>query len=199
MLLVAVILLPPLAIATPPAGSVGKDEGLKAWQRIEMVVMHARCANCHVGSDNIPMWTVAGEIETRPHGMNINADASRIGAQGIRCATCHVTSTAPNTVAHAPPHAGIPWQLAPVEFVWFGKAGAEICRQLRDPKHNGGRDTAGLIAHLRHDAEQHGFIPLAWKPGGGRSTPPGSFEDHVKDVATWGAAGQPCPLDADLK
>jgi hypothetical protein len=39
----------------------------------------------------------------------------------------------------------------------------------------------------------NGFIPRGWAPGEGRSTPPGTFEDHVKDMARWGAAGQPCP------
>jgi hypothetical protein len=38
-----------------------------------------------------------------------------------------------------------------------------------------------------------GFIPRAWAPGAGRSIPPGTFEGHVRDVALWGAAGQPCP------
>ena len=178
-----------------PAGTVSREEGLTAWRRIEAVVMHPRCVNCHVGPDNTPMWTIAGETGTRPHGMNINGGASRSGARELPCGTCHTTSTASNTVAHAPPHAGIPWQLAPVDFVWFGKSGGEICRQMRDPKHNGGRDARGLIAHLQHDAAQHGFIPWAWNPGGGRSTPPGTFDDHVRDVATWGAAGQPCPAD----
>jgi len=174
-------------------GSVSKDEGLEAWKRIQAVVTHPRCANCHVGPDNIPMWTIVGENKSRPHGMNISADTSRIGAQELPCGTCHMTSTAPNTVAHAPPHAGIPWQLAPVAFAWYGKTGAEICRQLRDPKRNGGRDAAGLVQHLLLDAAQHGFIPWGWNPGGGRSPAPGSFEDHVRDVETWGAAGQPCP------
>jgi len=36
------------------------------------------------------------------------------------------------TTPHAPPHAGIPWQLAPADFVWYGTTGAEICQQLRD-------------------------------------------------------------------
>jgi hypothetical protein len=202
--LIAVTLLPPLAISDPlasktsggmpPPGGVSKDEGLGAWKRIEAVVTHPRCANCHVGPDNTPMWTIVGETRSRPHGMNITADASRGGAQELPCGTCHTTSTAPNT-AHAPPHAGIPWQLAPADFVWFGKTGGEICRQMRDPKRNGGRDAAGLLTHLEHDAAQHGFIPWAWSPGGGRSTPPGTFEDHVRDVAAWGAAGQPCPDD----
>lgn len=36
-----------------------------------------------------------------------------------------------------PLRAGIDWQLAPVDFIWFGKSGAEICAQLKDPKRNG--------------------------------------------------------------
>jgi hypothetical protein len=206
-LLIALLLAPSAAIPVvmslaadvtqtsemPAAGSIGKAEGLAAWKRVETVLTHPRCANCHVGPDNIPIWTVTGESKSRPHGMNIHAGDSRIGAETIACSTCHMTSTAPNTLAHAPPHVGLDWQLAPVDFVWYGKSGAEICAQLKDPKRNGGRDAAGLVEHLRHDAEVNGFIPWAWQPGGGRETPPGTFEDHVKDVAMWGAAGQPCP------
>ncbi|RDK11352.1 hypothetical protein DN412_05885 [Cupriavidus lacunae] len=177
----------------PLPGSVSKDDGLKAWQRIQAVITHPRCANCHVGADNVPRWNVVGESKTRLHGMDINAGFGRAGIPGQTCTTCHVTSTAPNDVPHAPPHVGIPWQLAPVQFQWFGKSGAEICQQLRDPRRNGGRDAAGLVEHLRHDALMHGFIPWGWNPGGGRDTPPGTFDSHVKDVAMWGAAGQPCP------
>ncbi len=32
----------------------------------------------------------------------------------------------------------------------------------------------------------NGFIPRAWAPGAGRSTPPGTFEDHVKDSGSVG-------------
>ena len=84
--------------------------------------------------------------------MNIHGGESRIGAETIPCSTCHITSTAPNDPAPAPLRAGIDWQLAPVEFIWFGKSGAEICSQLKDPERNGGRDAAGLLEHLRHDA-----------------------------------------------
>jgi hypothetical protein len=175
------------------AGSVGRAEGLQAWNRIEAVITHPRCANCHVDAKAVPLWTPAGEGKSRVHGMNINGGESRIGAELIPCATCHVTSALPNDPAPAPPHAGIDWQLAPVEFLWIGKTGAEICAQLRDPERNGGRDAKGLIEHLRHDASLSGFIPRAWAPGAGRTTPPGTFEDHVKDIALWGAAGQPCP------
>ncbi len=184
--------------------NISKDDGLAAWKRIEAVVTHPRCANCHV-SDNIPMWTIDGEGKTRPHGMNIRADESRaglqihsqVGASVMLCGTCHVTSSAPNDVPHAPPHVGIKvgWQLAPVKFAWFGKTGAQICAQMRDRELNGNRNGAGLVQHLLDDADRNGFIPWAWNPGAGRSTPPGTFKDHVKDVATWGAAGLPCPGD----
>ena len=176
-----------------PPGSVSRAEGLEAWKRIEAVVTHPRCANCHVDANGIPMWTPAGESGSRVHGMNIHAGESRVGAETIPCSTCHVTSTLPNDPAPAPLHAGIDWQLAPVDFLWYGKSGAEICAQLKDPKRNGGRDAVGLLEHLRHDASLSGFIPRAWAPGAGRTTPPGTFEDHVKDMAEWGAAGQPCP------
>lgn len=175
-----------------PTGSVSRTDGVEAWKRIEAVVTHPRCANCHVDAKAIPIWTPAGESKSRVHGMNIHGGESRIGAEALVCQTCHVTSTLPNDAAPAPPHAGIDWQLAPVEFIWFGKSGAEICAQLRDPKRNGGRDAAGLLAHLRHDASLNGFIPRSWEPTG-RPIPPGTFEDHVKDMALWGAAGQPCP------
>ena len=131
-----------------PPGSVSRAEGLEAWKRIEAVVTHPRCANCHVDAKAIPMWTPAGESKSRVHGMNIHGGESRIGAETIPCSTCHMTSTLPNDPAPAPLRAGIDWQLAPVEFLWFGKSGAEICAQLKDPKRNGGRDAVGLLEHL---------------------------------------------------
>ncbi|GEP56770.1 hypothetical protein [Reyranella soli] len=176
-----------------PLGSISRAEGLEAWKRIEAVVTHPRCANCHVDARAIPIWTPAGESKSRIHGMNIRGGESRIGAETVPCSTCHVTSKLPNPPAPAPLHAGIDWQLAPVEFIWFGKSGSEICAQLKDSKRNGGRDAAGLVEHLKHDASLSGFIPRAWAPGTGRTPPPGTFEDHVRDMALWGAAGQPCP------
>jgi hypothetical protein len=84
---------------------------------------------------------------------------SRKDKEAIPCSTCHMTSTQVNEPAPAPPRAGIDWQLAPVDFIRFGKSGAEICAQMKDPKRNGGRDAAGLVEHLRHDASLNGFIP----------------------------------------
>ena len=63
-----------------PAGSVSRTAGMQAWKRIEAVVTHPRCANCHVDAKAIPIWTPAGETRPRVHGMNIHGGDSRIAS-----------------------------------------------------------------------------------------------------------------------
>ncbi|MDO5658866.1 MAG: hypothetical protein Q4G36_11170 [Paracoccus sp. (in: a-proteobacteria)] len=183
---------------TPPAGEVSHDEGLAAWARIEAVVTHPRCANCHVGPDNIPMWTGPEYRQPGPHGSRIDGGESRMGAETLLCSTCHVTSERPNTVPRAAPHAGLDWRLAPVEMQWFGLDGAAICAQLADPARTGGRDGQGLAEHLAEDAEHRGFVLWGWEPGPGRETPPGDVQAHIDDMLIWTAAGQPCPEPVGL-
>ena len=67
-----------------PPGSVSRAKGLEAWKRIEAVVTHPRCANCHVDAAAVPMWTPAGETKARVHGMNIHGGKSRIGHRDDR-------------------------------------------------------------------------------------------------------------------
>jgi len=173
-------------------GSVSRDVGLEAWNRIYTVFSHPRCANCHTDDNNVPMWATGEGIE-RAHGMYINAGDSRTGEEYLPCATCHATSILPNTIPHAPPHAGMPWQLAPVEFLWFGQDSATICNQVRDPKRNGGRQGPELIEHILHDKSLDGFITWAFDPGGGREPAPGTLQEHLDDTVAWVAAGMPCP------
>jgi len=180
-------------INAPEEGSVSAGDGLLAFDRIFDVVSHPRCANCHTGADNIPMWYGGSEGPARPHGMNIQAGESRIGAETLLCSTCHMTTENLGSDPHAPPRAGLDWQLAPVEFEWFDKTPAEICAQMSDPERNGGRDWLGLAEHLVDDAGHHGFVLWGWNPGGGREPAPYSLQAHVDDVLAWGAAGMPCP------
>ncbi|SHJ81600.1 hypothetical protein SAMN04488012_1264 [Palleronia salina] len=176
----------------PEAGAVSSDEGLAAWECIHTVLTHPRCLNCHVGADNVPLW---GSIDDpdRVHGMAINAGDSRIGDDTMSCHACHQSSTRPNTIPHAAPHAGMDWRLAPIEFQWTDRTSAEICAQMRDPDRNGGRDAAGLVEHILHDAELTGFITWSFGPGAGRDPAPGSLQTHLEDMAAWTAAGMPCP------
>ncbi len=181
-----------ITIDPPAEGSVSVEEGLAAWERIYQVASHPRCANCHVGASDQPMWSGPSYGRTRAHGMGIRAGDSRIGAETIPCRTCHVTNdVGGNDTPHAAPQVAAAWQLAPVEADWFGKSSEEICAQLRDPELNGDRTFLELAGHLGHDVILH----WAWSPGGGREAAPYSLQEHADDVLAWGVAGQPCPQD----
>ncbi len=184
-------------VEAPAPGTVSKTEGLEAWQRVYEVASHPRCANCHVGPSERPMWSGPSYGETRPHGMNVYAGESRIGAEYLLCSTCHVTSNGErgNPIPHAAPRVAGAWRLAPKEADWFGKSSPAICQQLRDPARNGNRTYQQLAQHLDHDVILH----WAWNPGGGREPAPHSLTAHIKDILTWGAAGMPCPDDKTAK
>lgn len=193
----ALVALPGLAFAAggnvtiEPPETATRAEGLAAFDRIYEVASHPRCSNCHVGADNIPMWSGPTYGKTRPHGMAINAGESRIGAETTPCSACHAVNTRLNDIPHAAPQVAMTWMLAPVEAAWFGKTSDEICQQLRDPERNGGRDMLDLAAHLDHDLILH----WAWTPGGGRAPAPYSLQEHVDDILIWGVAGMPCRED----
>ena len=178
-----------------PAGSVSQQDGLANWQKFYEVASHPRCANCHVGPDNRPMWSGPSYGETRPHGMNINAGESRVGAEAVTCATCHTTLTVPNpkanAIPHSPPKVAMAWALAPVEAEWFGKSSSYICNQLKDPDRNGGRTIREVAAHLDHDLILH----WAWNPGGTREPAPHSLQETMDALMKWSAAGTPCPAE----
>ncbi|KMW58804.1 putative Isoquinoline 1-oxidoreductase subunit [Candidatus Rhodobacter oscarellae] len=176
----------------PPAeGSVNREDGLAAWDRIYEVASHPRCANCHTGADNRPMWSGPSYGRARKHGMNVNAGESRIGAEFVLCSTCHAYRENLHDVPHAAPQVAMNWQLAPVEAEWFGKSSEYICNQLRDPERNDGRDYLALAEHLDHDLILH----WAWNPGGGREPAPYDLQSHVNDILVWGVAGYPCVND----
>lgn len=177
---------------TPPAeGSITTEQALSAWDRIYEVASHPRCANCHVGPSERPMWSGPAYGKTRPHGMNIQAGESRIGAETVVCSTCHAYRETSNDFPHAAPQVASNWRLAPVEADWFGKSSTEICEQLRDTDRNGGRDFTEIANHLDHDLILH----WAWNPGGGREPAPYDLQTHVNDILAWGVGGMPCASD----
>jgi len=177
---------------TPP-DEVSRADGLAAWGRIYEVASHPRCANCHTGASDRPMWSGPSYGKTRVHGMNIRAGESRIGAETLLCSTCHTyrEASAPNDGDHMAPQVAADWRLAPVEADWFGRSSIEICEQLRDPDRNDGRDYLALAEHLDHDVILH----WAWNPGGTREPAPYSLQEHVDDILAWGVAGYPCESD----
>ena len=174
-------------------GSVSEQDGLANWRKFYEIASHPRCANCHVGADNRPMWSGPSYGKTRRHGMNINAGESRIGAESVPCSACHTTLKQPdpraNAQPHTPPKVAMAWQLAPVEAAWFGKSSAYICEQIKDPARNGDRSIRDVAAHLDHDLILH----WAWQPGGNRQPAPYSLQEAMDFLMKWAAAGAPCP------
>ena len=173
-----------LLMATP---AFAQDSGLAAWSKIYDVFSHPRCANCHVGPDNVPIWSGRSYgPKPRPHGMNINAGASRVGAEYIACGTCHTSHN--SQVPHGPPGAHI-WLLPPVSMQWFGKSSPEICAQIKDPARNGNRTIAEIAEHI----EREELVHWGWAPGPGREPAPYSAAQLVDFVKQWDAASTPCP------
>lgn len=178
-----------LIAGSPLAGqNVTLEEGLAAWDRIYAVASHPRCTNCHVGAQQEPMWEGLTYGEGAVHGMGVQADESRIGAESVPCRTCHVTAGGRVTPAHAPAQIDDAWRLPPVELDWLGEDSTSVCAQLRDPERNDGHEIADLVEHLTRSP----FVAWGFAPGGGRSAPPGSPQEMARDVALWGAAGAPC-------
>lgn len=176
-----------------PKGSISEQVGLENWQKFFEVASHPRCANCHVGADNKPMWSGPSFYKARPHGMNVNAGESRIGAETLLCSTCHTTlkevDEKANNSPHTAPRVAMDWQLAPVEAEWFGKSSSYICNQLKDPEQNGNRTIREVAVHLDHDLILH----WAWNPGGTREAAPHSLQETMDALMKWAAAGTPCP------
>ena len=173
-----------LFIASP---AFAQDAGTAAWARIYEVFSHPRCANCHVGPDNLPIWSGSSYgAKPRPHGMNINAGVSRIGAEYMPCSSCHTLQNA--QLPHGPPGAQ-EWSLAPVTMQWFGKSSADICSQIKDPARNGNRTIAKIVEHIEHEPLVH----WGWAPGPGREPAPYSVAQLVEFLKQWDAAGAPCP------
>lgn len=168
-------------LAAAPAAA---QDGAALWAQIEEVLVHPRCANCHVGADNVPLWSDA--TTRRPHGMNVNAGESRIGAETMPCGTCHGPVNSP--LANGPPGAEV-WHLPPVEMQWEGLTGAAICAQIKDPALNGGRTLAEIAEHIGTDP----LVLWGWEPGPGREAPPLSGPEVADIVRAWEAAGAPCP------
>jgi hypothetical protein len=171
------------------SSALAQHTGLAVWSKIHDVFSHPRCANCHVGPDNVPIWSGSSYgAKARPHGMNINAGTSRSGTESIACNACHSEHNVP--LPHGPPGAH-GWRLAPVTMQWFGKSSAEICAQIKDPTRNGNKLTIAEVAeHIKDDDP---LVLWGWDPGPGREPAPYSKDQLITFLENWDKAGAPCP------
>src|SRR5206468_5826218 len=123
----------------PAVPAVSEKEGLAAFEKVKAVLQDPRCQNCHIPGD-APLQFDAG----LPHAQNVLRGKDGKGSPGLACATCHASTNPPASYgAHMPP--GAPnWHLPPPEhkMVFIGVSSGELCRTIKDPQKNGGKDFA---------------------------------------------------------
>src|ERR1700730_17130038 len=119
-LLILLVVCPARAFAQDQAATQDRARGLELWSKIHQVFSHPRCANCHVGTDRVPMWS-GPEYGAAPrsHGMNISAKGGDDGANYLACTTCHTHHN--SDTPHGPPGAEV-WKLPAPARQWFGKS-----------------------------------------------------------------------------
>ena len=170
----AALLLSQCETAAPPKAA-GSGSTSAAWDTVYRVLQHPRCMNCHPAGDT----PLVGD-DSQPHPQNVQRGALGVGLFAMRCNACHQTKNAEG--AHLPP--GAPrWQLPTkgMPLVFQGKNSKELCEQLRDPKHNGGKTPEQLLEHVTKDA----LVLWGWAPGVGRAPVPVPHEEFVRAFKSW--------------
>jgi hypothetical protein len=122
------------------------------------------------------------------HLQNVKRGPNGNGVYGMQCNTCHQLTNLPGT--HMPP--GNPkWALPRPELkmVFVGRTPGQLCRQIKDPKQNGGRSLQALLDHVANDD----LVGWGWNPGDGRALPPLSRLDTVAQMKIWIEGGAACP------
>ena len=165
---------------TEAASPGDQASSLAAWSEIATVLQNPRCLNCH--QLDSPLQGDSRRVHI-PHVVR-GPDNQGVGA--MRCGNCH-NNMGNNPTSGTP--GGLHWQLAPTSMLWQGLSSADLCRAVKDPKHNGNRDGAALIKHM----EGEPLVLYGWNPGKGREPVPVPHEKLVEDMKIWVAGGMACP------
>ncbi len=180
---IAALALFPCALAAQTSEKPDAAASRTAFLQVYRVLTSPRCQNCHPAGDA----PLQGD-DSHVHLQNVKRGADGHGVTAMRCDTCHQTANLAG--AHMPP--GNPkWALPPPaqKMVFVGRSPAQLCKQIKDPKQNGGRSLEKLLDHIAND----GLVGWGWNPGDGRALPPLSREDTVAQVKIWIAGGAACP------
>lgn len=172
---------PPPATAAAPAA-----DAVAAFETVRAVLQSPRCVNCHPQGD-IPLQGDHAQL----HQPLIKRGHDGRGVPGLSCQACHGSANAPDSYGpHQPPGVSTGWRLPDAEhpLVFAGLDSAALCEQVKDPKRNGGKSLAELLAHVDHDP----LVMWGWQPGFGRKPVPIAHAEFVKAWKTWSDAGAPC-------
>lgn len=148
------------------------------------VFFSARCANCHPAGDT----PTQGDKMT-PHTMGVIRGTDGKGAPEQRCSTCHQEM---NLEGEGLPPGAPNWHMPPADhkMPFQGVTASQLCKNLKDPKTNGGGKT---LKEAVHHVETDPLVMCAWSPGEGRTLPPLSHADFVAKLNEWINNGGACP------
>lgn len=179
------MLLAPGAACRRGGKKVSAQEGVAAFETVKAVLQHPRCQNCHIPGD-APLQADDGRV----HALNVRRGPYGNGAPGLPCSTCHRDANPPASYGpHLPP--GAPgWKLPPPrrKMVFLGLSSGDLCRRLKDPKQNGGKNLEALVRHVSEDP----LVLWGWNPGAGRKPVAVAHAKFVAKFKQWAAAGAPC-------
>ena len=124
--------------------------------------------------------------DSQPHLFGVKRGSDGKGVAPLGCALCHRDANQPG----GPP--GVPnWHMPPenMPMAFQGRTPGELCRQLQDPRHNGGRTGEQVIGHIDKDP----LVQWGWNPGQGRTVPKMSHEEFAAKMHEWVKKGCACP------
>jgi len=83
------------------------------------------------------------------------------------------------------------WHLPPpeVKMVFIGLSAGDLCRTIKNPDKNGGRELADSLKHVSEDK----LVLWGWNPGLGRAPVDVPHAEFVAAFRRWADAGGPCP------
>jgi cytochrome c5 len=153
----------------------------KAIAEAAEVLFHPRCLNCHPSGD-APLI----RDDSQPHPFNVKRGPEGKGVGAMNCTLCHRDANQPG----GPPGV-VNWHMPPenMPMVFQGRTPGELCRQLKDPKLNGGKTGEQIIGHISKDP----LVTWGWNPGEGRTTPKMSHKDFSAKMNEWVKKGAACP------
>lgn len=181
----------PVELRAPSAFSNIGDTQVRSralFTEAAKVVMNPRCMNCYPTGDNPTQGN-----DMHPHSPPATRGGDGGGIPGNTCGACHLYRNVDILAGgQASSFRSIPghprWGLAPLEMARQGKSLSEVCRQIKDPQRNGGRNLELLHEHLAKDD----LVAWGWHPGVGRDPVPGTQQALGDLIRAWIDSGAEC-------
>jgi hypothetical protein len=131
--------------ASSPAAKPDASASQASFLQVYKVLLLPRCANSHPSGEAPPQGD-----DSQVHMQNDNRGKDGHGVTAMRCNTCDQEQDFPGN--NMPPD-NPKWSLPAPEhkMVFVGRPAGALCRQIKDPKQNGGRTLEQLFDHVAHD------------------------------------------------